>query len=555
MKLQKVKQRESNLELLRILCILFIIGDHFIGQSGISENSNFIESIFYCAGTSLSRVACSVFVIISAWFNVDKDFDISKIFHSWFTVIMYTVPITMYLCIIGVANGENLYAAMFPIEESPLWFVGYYCVLMFVAPALNVFLSKASRGLIEYTIFILLCINCLYPTITARLGILNHDIFIMILLYLITGFIKKYCKMFSGRTNFIILGIMWISVTVIRGVCAYFTVNIGGGYTIAKFMSYLETYRARLQTIPNMIMAYAAFFAFYQLKVKKSIIINTMAKSVLGVYCMHQVPIWYMYLWTSILHTEYYKNLFHGKHRMLYTVICVIGVWLFGTLIELIRLKISNVLIEKRQFYRRICNEINHEVRKAVIEADSMQSSKAEEDITRIEFSKENKIEIGRNKRNMCCVAVIIMGIYFIVGRMMANCVNASVATLSSEQMLSDNQVNVNMLTDITFVDGIATGYVSVTNMGEAIHNLSSGTYPVNLGVSIVDEEGNVICQDLKHYPIKNYGDYKTGETKKVLVDLANLQQYSGLGYQLRFEIVQEGVSWMEEEKTFVKID
>ena len=29
--------RSSNVELLRILCILFIIGDHFTGQSGIFE--------------------------------------------------------------------------------------------------------------------------------------------------------------------------------------------------------------------------------------------------------------------------------------------------------------------------------------------------------------------------------------------------------------------------------------------------------------------------------------------------------------------------------------
>ena len=32
--------RSSNVELLRILCILFIIGDHFTGQSGIFEGGH-----------------------------------------------------------------------------------------------------------------------------------------------------------------------------------------------------------------------------------------------------------------------------------------------------------------------------------------------------------------------------------------------------------------------------------------------------------------------------------------------------------------------------------
>ena len=58
--------RNSNLELLRILCILAIIGDHFTGQSGIVEWGGIGTNFFYCAVTSMSRVACSVFVIISA---------------------------------------------------------------------------------------------------------------------------------------------------------------------------------------------------------------------------------------------------------------------------------------------------------------------------------------------------------------------------------------------------------------------------------------------------------------------------------------------------------
>lgn len=38
--------RQSNLELLRILCIIFIIGDHFVGQSGVIETSNLVLSFF-----------------------------------------------------------------------------------------------------------------------------------------------------------------------------------------------------------------------------------------------------------------------------------------------------------------------------------------------------------------------------------------------------------------------------------------------------------------------------------------------------------------------------
>ena len=70
--------RSSNLELLRIFCILAIISDHFVGQSGVVEGTTLGLRFFYCALNSLSRVGASVFIIISAWFSVDKPFRMKK---------------------------------------------------------------------------------------------------------------------------------------------------------------------------------------------------------------------------------------------------------------------------------------------------------------------------------------------------------------------------------------------------------------------------------------------------------------------------------------------
>ena len=140
--------RSSNVELLRILCILFIIGDHFTGQSGIFEGGALGNHIFYCTVTSLSRVACSVFIIISAWFSVDRAFKFRKIIHVWLTVLMYTVPITVYLIVKGAAGRANLITAFLPVENSPLWFAGYYIVLVMLSPMLNRFITQAQKAMI-----------------------------------------------------------------------------------------------------------------------------------------------------------------------------------------------------------------------------------------------------------------------------------------------------------------------------------------------------------------------------------------------------------------------
>ena len=111
------KERSSNLELLRIFCILAIISDHFVQQSGIAAEGDI--NVFYCVMTSLSRVSCSVFIIISAWFLIDMPFRFKRVLHTWLTVIMFTVPIMLYCMHIGLATKANLYYAFLPIEGSP----------------------------------------------------------------------------------------------------------------------------------------------------------------------------------------------------------------------------------------------------------------------------------------------------------------------------------------------------------------------------------------------------------------------------------------------------
>ena len=58
--------RSSNLELLRILCMLLIIGDHLTGQSGIADYTTLPSSFAFCLIGCGSRIACSVFILIGA---------------------------------------------------------------------------------------------------------------------------------------------------------------------------------------------------------------------------------------------------------------------------------------------------------------------------------------------------------------------------------------------------------------------------------------------------------------------------------------------------------
>lgn len=521
-------ERNSNLELLRIICIIAIIGDHFTGQSGIVERGSFTASLFYSTVISLSRVSCSVFIIISAWFSIEKSFGIKKIFHTWLTVIMYTIPISLYLFNIGVIGKESIYMAMLPVEESPLWFAGFYIILVFLSPILNMLLNKAPRRIIECFLLILFVFMVLYPTLTANLGYFSHDIWILIFLYVLTGYIKKFLNKPKSDKSFLVFFLVWGCLTGIRAIASY---NEGSNlYIWALIKDYGEIYRSRLQTLPNIIIAYSLFFGFMGLKVKKSTIINTLASATLGVYCFHQVPGWYNYMWKNIFKADFYSQILHGKTRAFYTIISILMVWIVGTIIELARSKISSYAIESKNWYAACCNKIDRS------------------------FDIINVKDTDVLDRKVIKKIIIVFTVYFLVAKFIS-IGHYWYIPLSTDRSLIGENLLLSILEDVDYSDGDVKGEVYVTNNGAAISNLSSGRYPVNLGISIVDSEKNIVFQDLLHTSIRSSGVLNHDDIQTVAINLEKMQEYAAKGYGIRFEVVQENISWFDDTAIYYWFD
>ena len=94
--------RESSLELLRILCMLLIIGDHLTGQGGIADYSTLPSSFAFCLIGCGSRIACSVFVLIGCWFLCEQPFAARRPLSLWLSLWLYTVPVTVLCALAGL---------------------------------------------------------------------------------------------------------------------------------------------------------------------------------------------------------------------------------------------------------------------------------------------------------------------------------------------------------------------------------------------------------------------------------------------------------------------
>ena len=186
-------QRSSNLELLRILCMLLIIGDHLTGQGGIADYTTPPSSFAFCLIGCGSRIACSVFILIGGWFLCEQPYKTRRPLSLWLSLWLYTVPVTLLCRLAGldVSFGALRWAA-FPASTRQLWFISDYLLLLLCVPLLNRVLRGLPRTAHRGLLAVLAVPMILYPTLFGENGIVSDTAWMFLYEYLLAALALFY---------------------------------------------------------------------------------------------------------------------------------------------------------------------------------------------------------------------------------------------------------------------------------------------------------------------------------------------------------------------------
>lgn len=185
--------RSSNLELLRILCMLLIIGDHLTGQSGIADYATLPSSFAFCLIGCGSRIACSVFVLIGGWFLCEQPYKTRRPLSLWLSLWLYTVPVTLLCKLAGldVSWGALRWAA-FPASTRQLWFISDYLLLLLCVPLLNRLLRGLSRPAHRGLLAVLAVPLIVYPTLFGENGAVSDTAWMFLYEYLLIAYLRRW---------------------------------------------------------------------------------------------------------------------------------------------------------------------------------------------------------------------------------------------------------------------------------------------------------------------------------------------------------------------------
>lgn len=345
--------RQSNIELLRIISIFFIlivhadflvIGTPTFEELQISPTAT-ITRIFF---EMISIICVDVFVIISGWFGIHAS--LKGLCKLLFQVVFILTLI--YVCTLVTKQSTfSIWGILgiFMLDEY-FWFVKAYIILFILSPTINVFANNASKETIAIILIAFYCFQTIYAWLTDAATFINHGYCATSLsaLYLLGRYLKRCYddgEKVGQKGSLIITDKIMIPNTFCRYKYLNFyflIVAINTGLFIVSYYVWGGGFfRPRLvyYTSPLVILQSIFFFLFFlNCNLSQNKFVNWVAASSFAVFIVHvsQGLKFYRILVAGIYDT------WSGFTCIALLFVAMVAVFLLSILIDQLRIYIWN---------------------------------------------------------------------------------------------------------------------------------------------------------------------------------------------------------------------
>ncbi len=276
------KIRNSNIEILRIVAMLFVVMLHFNNHGANTKLLDFVgditlQNVFGHLIESFCIVAVNCFVLISGLYGIRlKIKGMIKLYLQCF--ICALAGYLAYCIITGEAIAISiLLKQFFALSQTDLWFVECYVLLYLSAPLLNYIITTITKKNFQYLLFILSLVTLYSGYLQSEISGESYIQFLF--LYLVGRYVGIY------RTPEQVRPRRW-HYLLIYVVCCL------GVFTIAMVgQSHIVTgpfLRASTYNSPLVIVASVALLLFFLSLEYCNTVVNTLASSVFTAYLLQE---------------------------------------------------------------------------------------------------------------------------------------------------------------------------------------------------------------------------------------------------------------------------
>lgn len=354
------KERSSNLELMRIISMLFIVLGHVFLFGKLLEVENKHLLLIYYFFEFILIVHVNSYVLVTGYFQSNSTFKVKKIWDiissSWF----YRVVIMLIFLLLGITSigKEQIIKDLLPITIDNYWFIKVYIVLYLFSPFINKLIHHLKKEEFKKLVLLGFIIFCITPYITNSMFFENsgYTLYNFIYLYFLGAYLKKYPleknKFFKkiGHKNYRnLMFIIFFTCVILNFLLFYIAKYIfSTDNSITNYLCQIILNNSIAYSNPIIMIQTVAYFQIFLTFKFSSKIVNKISSLTLGVYFIHENNYVRdkLYKWLGIIGGNHNSFKFIG-----YTILIAILIFIVCSFIEFIRQElfkgISNTKIVK----------------------------------------------------------------------------------------------------------------------------------------------------------------------------------------------------------------
>ncbi|MBQ3706229.1 MAG: acyltransferase [Clostridia bacterium] len=295
-RLKENTSRQSGFEILRLLAMVFVVGNHFGAHSGFeflpsdaSANRLWIEFFEFLGYNSVN-----IFVLLTGYFRIQsRGFKTAKLIQFWLQLFFYSMGIYLVFVLAGwmpLSFGGIIRHAL-PVASGRWWFASTYFVLTLLSPFLNMLLKAFSRK--QFLVFLAVTgfCWCVMPTLTGTVFEGNY-----LLWFIFVYSLAAYLRLYGIRTRLSAGKLIALAASCF--VLAYLIIvlidTLGAGHGPFGEMRY---YFFSFQRFPMPFLSFFLFLGFSKLRIKPRPFLNAVSSASFAVYLVSEhtsvrYPMW-----------------------------------------------------------------------------------------------------------------------------------------------------------------------------------------------------------------------------------------------------------------------
>lgn len=352
------EQRQSNVELLRIIAMLMIIAHHFSIHGGFETIPNIppFNSLWIHFILIGGKIGVDIFILISGYFMVSNIKSVtSKAIKIWLQLFFYSIIIFIFSVVFlgGELNKYTLIHAIFPAYNNKWWFASIYFVLLLISPFLNILFNSLNKQKYQLLIVLLFVIWSFIPTLSTK-ELASSYLLWFIFLYATGGYLKLHLAK-QKKSGFFYIGLGCILI-VVTFIASAILKSLGTRFPLFALYSNILY---EMQSVPILIISILMLLGFLNMNIKSNRFINTIASSTFGIYLIHDHEVIRNLLWKNIFHVTDYSN---RKIFIPYSIFVIVIVFISCSAIELLR----QFIFEKNytKYVNNIAGKIDFKIHK-----------------------------------------------------------------------------------------------------------------------------------------------------------------------------------------------